>query len=110
MKGSLKRSSPLSRSVPLTLATRHYRRGFLRCESRVLESLRKLHRMDGLERGNYTIEQVVLYQVSEAGSALRVAVGYGRRNRCAEIVCVERQRLQRLQQPELRRPLRSRGR
>ena len=45
-----------------------------------------------------------LYQVSEAGGALLVAVGNGRRNRCAEIVCVERQRLQRLQQPEGRRP------
>ena len=49
-----------------------------------------------------------LYQISNAGSALRVAVGNGRRNRCAERVCVERQRLQRLQQPELRRPLRRR--
>jgi hypothetical protein len=49
-----------------------------------------------------------LYQVSEAGSALLVAVGNSRRNRCAERACVERQRSQRLQQPKLRRPLRRR--
>ena len=41
------------------------------------------------------------YQVSEAGSALRVAVGRGRQHRPVERVCVKRQRLQRLQQPEL---------
>ena len=49
-----------------------------------------------------------LYQVSKAGSALGVAVGDGRRRRPAECVCVERQRLQRLQQPERRRLLRRR--
>jgi hypothetical protein len=43
-----------------------------------------------------------LDQVSDAGSALGVAVGDGRRRRCAECVCVERQRHQRLQQPERR--------
>ena len=48
-----------------------------------------------------------LDQVGDAGSALGVAVGDGRRRRCAECVCVERQRLQRLQQPE-RRSLRRR--
>ena len=43
-----------------------------------------------------------LYQVSEAGSALGVAVGDGHRRYPTECVCVERQRLQRLQQPERR--------
>ena len=49
-----------------------------------------------------------LYQVSVAGSALCVAVGNCRRHRCKERVCVELQRLQRLQQPERRRLLRRR--
>ena len=49
-----------------------------------------------------------LYQVSETGSALGVAVGDGRRRRCAECDRVERQRLQRLQQPERRSLLRRR--
>ena len=46
-----------------------------------------------------------LYQASEAGGALGVAVGNGSRRHLAECVCVERQRLQRLQQPECRRLL-----
>jgi len=43
-----------------------------------------------------------LYQVSETGSDLGVAVGDGSRRRCAECDRVERQRLQWLQQPERR--------
>ena len=41
-----------------------------------------------------------LHKVSDASGALGVAVGDGRRRRPAECVCVEQQRLQRLQQPE----------
>ena len=46
-----------------------------------------------------------LDQVSDATGALGVAVGDGRHRHPAECVCVERQRLQRLQQPERRRLL-----
>ena len=44
-----------------------------------------------------------LHQAGEASEALGVTVGNSRCRRCAERVCVERQRLQRLQQPERRR-------
>eukprot|EP00964_Phaeocystis_antarctica_P073958 scaffold45427_cov54-Phaeocystis_antarctica.AAC.1 len=55
------------------------------------------------ERCHQPVEQLAFYQVSEAVSALGVTVGDGSRRHCAECVCVERHRLQRLQQPERRR-------
>ena len=47
-----------------------------------------------------------LNQVSEVVGAVLVAVGDGRRYRCAERLLVKRQLLQRLQQPECLRRLR----
>eukprot|EP00964_Phaeocystis_antarctica_P063636 scaffold38198_cov56-Phaeocystis_antarctica.AAC.1 len=50
------------------------------------------------ETGHCDQRTGALQKVSDAPSALGVAVGDGRRRRCAKCVYVERQRLQRLQQ------------